>query len=746
MTETIIQYPAGPASFSDPYGAGHYGADAYARASAKANFAQKSRFDAHHYLMLVLRYRLLILSFLTIGCLMGALFQIVSKPIYQAQARIEIITQTASATEDLDGITRAADMNQFHTAVETLRSEKVLLRVAEHFRVDREVTGAATEAGQEVSLPVTSQDLADRLSVHLMRNTGILALSLRDTDPQMAQSLLNQIMQAYIDERAEQAREMIETARGLIRAQVEQLRSALQEQESALVAYAREHGINFGGEKTTLLAENMRLINAGLAQAVSDRVSAESRLAELDQSKPDARREIVLDPAGSEMRSRLVVLRAEYQEKRKIFKADYPEMQMLKAQISDLEGQLHELNEAVLSSLHRQRVEAAMKEEHLHNALKELEERHAIENDRAIRYSILKREVEAGRSQYEHLMAKLNEVGIGAGMEVQHARVLDHAGLPASRITAGLGRSLALGGLVSLGLSAGLITLLETFSLSFRSPGEVEAELQLPVLAALPHVSRHRLSNELGNQRSFLSESYRVLRSALIASGVQRRYQSLLVTSAIPSEGKSTTAYQVALGFAQLGRRVLLVDADLRQPKLHLLAEVENERGLGNILANDVLRRDFPSLFLQLTPNLTLLPAGAGAGNPVDILASSRLERLFHAFGRRYDLVIVDGPPVIGFADALVLTRLAEQTLMVVSANQVARKSAQHALRHLRAAGGVLAGVALTKFRHQPDDYKYEYGQMDYGVESELAMIPYEDELPRRGLRWAMRRSMAEEG
>jgi capsular exopolysaccharide synthesis family protein len=237
----------------------------------------------------------------------------------------------------------------------------------------------------------------------------------------------------------------------------------------------------------------------------------------------------------------------------------------------------------------------------------------------------------------------------------------------------------------------------------------VEAQLKLPVLSALPKTSQTVIERDLQDIQSPLGEAYRTLRTALHFADSQGFPRALLVTSAEAGEGKTTTAHKIASDFAALGQRVLLVDADLRRPSIHRRLNLPNRLGLSNILAKQVTRDGFGRMFFTPTPNLTVLTAGPTVPNPVDLLSSPRTRVLMGAFLRRYDLVVLDGPPVTGLSDAPILSRLADDTLMVVSARQVSRQSAWLALSRLRAAGGNVVGVAMTKFRPNDAEDAYAY-------------------------------------
>jgi capsular exopolysaccharide synthesis family protein len=228
-------------------------------------------------------------------------------------------------------------------------------------------------------------------------------------------------------------------------------------------------------------------------------------------------------------------------------------------------------------------------------------------------------------------------------------------------------------------------------------------------------VEERELEQQLSNPKSALSESYRSLRTSLQFSGVNGAPGTLLVTSAESSEGKSTTVIKLAHDFASLGAKVLIIDADMRRPSIHRRFNDDNAIGLSNLLTNTARREDMPRLIRQgKSANVFFMSAGTVPPNPADLLSSARMGLILSSLRKRYDMVIVDAPPVIGIADVPILSRLTDATLLVVSTNKVTRKAASMALKRLRSAGANVVGAAMTMFSVSKYDYNYTYGHLRY--------------------------------
>lgn len=243
------------------------------------------------------------------------------------------------------------------------------------------------------------------------------------------------------------------------------------------------------------------------------------------------------------------------------------------------------------------------------------------------------------------------------------------------------------------------------------------------MLGILPHLPDAEIIPAIENETSALSEAYRTLRSSLQFTGTEASMKSLLVTSSEPSEGKSTTAYKLARDFANLGKKVLIIDADLRKPRMHRVFKMDAGVGLSNLLTNVVNPDSIKSIFRQTEhPNITFLSAGTIPPNPADLLISQKMGLTIHYCSKKYDMVIIDSPPVMGLSDAPILSRQVDAVLLVISSKQVSRKAAKGALKRLRSAGANVVGVAMTKFAISRVDYNYAYRFMNYNY------YTYEDE------------------
>ena len=370
---------------------------------------------------------------------------------------------------------------------------------------------------------------------------------------------------------------------------------------------------------------------------------------------------------------------------------------------------------AIAQSVRIRADQANEKVQALERELGELEKRQLEFQQKNIQYTILKREVDSNRAQYDSLIGKLNELGVGSDLRSSNASIIDKAVLPTSAYSPNLRINL-LGGVFVFGMfAAGTIFVLQLLNNTFAGPDQIEQELKLSVLGVIPKMAEEKIAEELENPTSSLSEAYRTLRTSLQFAGTDSGLKSLVITSSEPSEGKSTTATRLAYDFAELNKKVLLIDADLRKPKLHRLMKTDNAIGLSNLLTNVVTSGNIEGIFQRTDhPNLTFMSSGTIPPNPANILMSPKMGLMLQFCKKRYDLIIIDCPPVIGLSDAPILARQADASILIVAAKQASRKSAANAIKRLKSSGANLIGAAMTKFAVDNLDYNYAYRYMQY--------------------------------
>ncbi len=699
-------------------------------------------FDPLKLLWYAVHYRWLILAALATAVVCGFVYTWVQTPLYRGTANLEIVTSGARVFQDLEVTSQSTDFRIFETAKLKMQSRELARRVVfelnlgedekfltpvASFSVRNLFARAFQTSGQNQTTELDAQKRAEiatsiiraDLSVNLVRNTSILAVSFVHPDPKYSADVANQIALSFIDQGVDRKGETSELARQFIEEQVRETKEKLQSSEKELVAYAKGAGITVTGTDSSLISQNINEINKALADAIQERLGAERYLQQVKEGNAATLPEVFESKSIQDSKQKIAELKASYSEKLSTLKPGFPEMQRLQAQIRELEKQVNLEIKSIARSIEIKHEQTVQKVAALQTELTALEVRQSEYQDKNIQYTILKREVDSNRAQYDSLISKFNDIGVGSELKTANAQVIDAAvppGAPYSpRLVANLAVSLALFSL----LAVALMYILEMMNNTFAVPDQIESTLKLPVLGIIPHSENADFTEIFNDTKSPISEAYRSLRTSLQFAGAETSMRTLAVTSSVPSEGKSTTAFKLAQDFAALGRKVLIIDADLRRPRLHRLFNTDNSIGLSNLLSNVVRQGEVASIFRSTSDaNITFMAAGTIPPNPVDLLTSQKMAMTLHYCTKRFDLVVVDCPPVMGLSDAPILSRQVDATLLVVSSKHVTRKAAQTAMTRLRSVGGNVVGAALTKFQVSKLDYNYAYKYMQYNYYS----------------------------
>jgi capsular exopolysaccharide synthesis family protein len=594
----------------------------------------------------------------------------------------------------------------------------------------RKMTSPSTKNTEVLGREAVINGFLGSITVEPVRASRLVKLHVDNTNPELAARIANTTVQTFIAMGMERRLEASSYAKSFLEDQIKQMKAKLEDSERRLNSYAQANQILTLDEKTSAINQTYTDFATALAKAEQERIKVEAVLTEMKRN-PEAAPSVIENKAVQAYKEKRVKLMMDYQDNLRIYKPDFPKMQQMKAQLDEIENQIKQEVQLAVITLQGQYESALRNETLMRERVAATRKQVLTTQDHGIDMNLLKREVDTNRQLYDNLLQRFKELGISGNIISNNISVVDTAEPPLFPFKPDLLRNLLVGLAVGIILGAAIVIAMEIMDDSIKYPDEVERVLGLPLLGVIPKINRKRSSPSTvamevhEDPRSTMAEAYRSVRTALQFSTAEGAPKRLVVTSTTRNEGKSTTSLALAINFAQMGQRVLLIDADMRNPTVHKLLGMPNDFGLSNLLSSD--NRGDKMITPTKVPNLSVLTAGPIPPNPVDLLTGPKLLLLLNitsALG--IDYVIVDAPPMLGLADSVVLGNQLQNVLFVVQASSTRKALIKTALRRLRQGGLVPRGVVLTQtLSHaMPQDYEsyYGYGPSDDGVPAKAAL------------------------
>ncbi|MGD9471353.1 MAG: GumC family protein [Novosphingobium sp.] len=670
-----------------------------------------------HALALLQRNAVLVAGIIGLALAIALVSTMLATPRYTAYTSIQIDDQSEQVLGDeLGGQTAANsgwDIDRFlNTQLEILRSRALAGRVARKLELasDRaffEAMGAELpqSGGGAAASGAAAGLVRGGLTVDLPRETRIARLGFSSNDPEVAAKLANAYASEFIQATLQRRFDSSAYARNFVGKQLEEARVRLETSERELNAYAREAGLIRTRDVTSrddargtdsVTTASLLQLNEAANKAQAERIEAESRWAAENSTPLLASQAVLASPAVQGLISRQSALRAELGVARGRYLEGHPKVQSLESELAAVTSQLGQAAREVRSGIRADFVAARDAESRLRAQVSRLQGATLAEQDRSVRYNTLAREADTNRSLYDGLLQRFRELNAASGISASNIAVVDAAVAPGAPSSPNLAKNLAIALLIGVVIAGATVFLRDQLDDAIRVPEDVEGKIHLPLLGVVPISTDGEPTAALADAKSPVAEAYNSLRGALLYSTPQGLPPVMLVTSARESEGKSTTSYAIARGVALTGKRVLLVDADLRRPSLHRLLGTDGKRGLSSLLTSSDPAAS--AIVDTAQEGLALLPAGPIPPSPTELLSAPRMAAVLEELSAAYDMVVIDSSPVLGLADAPVLSAIVDGVLLVIEADAARGGALKSALRRLRAMEPVILGAVLTKF------------------------------------------------
>lgn len=648
-----------------------------------------------------------------------------SQPVYRATATLQIERESTKVI-DVEFFNNGdiRDTRDFYqTQFELIRSRALAAQVIKDLNLKdqfaspsaivriKQWLGLDSSNNQEREL---ENKILENLSVEPIMNSRLVAVHYDGSTPEQAAQIANAVVKAFEKRNIERRVTDTQEAKQYLTKSVEEAKAKLEDSEQRLNQYARDHEIFQidDAEATTTSSFALKNLSEELVQAQKQRIEKESKYELLsDKNRKLADRIGVLEDNAAYLQAlsqRLDKLKAQY---------DKQPSASLRTQIKNLETQIDVEVSTKLASLKGEYESAKKKEGLLHEGIAKAKSEAMQEQDKAIAYGTLKREVTTNQQLYQNLLQRLKEVSIAGGVGANNVTVIDKAEIPLKKFKPNLATNLAFGALLGLLMGVAAVFLREFLDDTVKDINTLERETRLPVLGIVPAVLNNTPSQmaqlTIKSPKSNVAESFRSLRTALRFLLKDENKGIIFVTSACAGEGKTTTVVNLASAYASAGNKVLVIDADLRNPALHKTLAMKPTYGLADYLLGKIEATDL----VQATsiPNLFIIAAGTSPEDPAELLSSERMHSLLDLAREHYDQIILDGPPVVGLADALVLSSAANVTLMAVRSESTRTGAVLNALKRLRQSQANVAGILLNRVdMSKGSGYGYDYNDYYY--------------------------------
>lgn len=693
-------------------------------------------FDIREIIAIVRANLILITVIVSVTFALAIIATMLQTPRYTAATTLQINDQSAQIfgkQDDTmqDPVVAANDTERFlQTQVDILKSRALAERVAQKLRLVgnakfydamgvRQPTGDLTRAELE---DLTIRTIEDARDVDLPRNTRLAKVSFISTQPELAAQIANAFAAEFIQTNLQRRFDSSAYAREFISGQLSEARAKLERSERELNAYAREEGLirdrdsdsggagQSGRVGNSVTTTSLLQINSAANQAQAARIAAEGRWKLISSGNLLSSPDVLANPAISQLLAQRAQQMAELEKQRANHLEDYPLVQQLKAQVGVIDAQIQSVARSIKASVKQQYDAAREAESSLTQQVAELKVSSLAEQDQLVQYRLLQREADTNRTVYEGLLQRYKELNAAAGISASNIAIIDPAIAPIRPSSPNLLRNLLLALVIGFGSAAAFIYLRTQLDDSVKVPEDVEGKLQMPLLGVIPLAQDIDVEAAMEDPKSPTSEGYNSLRSALLYSTASGLPKTMLVTSSQPSEGKSTTSIAIARGIARLGRSVVLLDLDMRRPALHraiVMLNGENSRGVSSILTHqstvDEALRDTD------LDHLKVITSGPIPPSPTELLSSSSMTQLLEELSSRFDLVLLDSPPVLGLADSPLMAALVDGVVIVIESDRSRRGSLKASLRRLRTLRTTILGGVLTKF--DPSDSGNRYSE-----------------------------------
>jgi len=732
-------------------------------------YPEENEIQLQDYIYVILKRKEIILIFMVIVFIFTLIFSFIQKPQYKSTAILEIKPERLQIVEDISGQMYYSTSFEtlLNTQVKILQSRGLAKIVASRLNLlpnteelassknpDSQIQNQYKQESDKMQALIDS--LLKSLEVKMIRNTRLIEVSFTTPDPKLSSTLANSWIENFIQMSAAAETDSEKTTNIFINEQINKLQNEIAEKEAKLRSLSQNNEIVIMDEKLNIAMKNLSQLNSSLFDAQTERINKESYYNKVKNSPPDSLPEVFNNPIIQNLENDYNKLERDYNEKSKIFKPQWPEMQRLQDQLAKAKDKLtqekNKIYQNVLDSAKAEYLSAVQKEEKIKYEFTQQKNEAMKLNEDAIEYNALKAEIDNQKKLIDSLLKKRGETSISAEMQSQtqhNIRIIDQAETPKKPIKPNIKLNILLSIIIGALGGIGLAFFIDYLDDKIKSIDDIEHYIKLPLLGLIPlHSSstRSHHQNEKSNEskkekkkswynnilketgiktpleaiaqkdgfsylitnlnpKGTIAEAFRVIRTSILLSPSSNKAKCILITSTQAKEGKTFISTNLAISLAQLNKKVVLVDGDLRNPMIHKIFKTNNSSGLASYLT----QQSKPNEIFTKAPinNLTLITAGPRAHRPAELLSLQTFKELIDKLKQEHDFIIIDSAPIMPIADTAIIAPHSDMILLVLLNEGTPRKLALHAIQRLNAINCPIFGCILNSVDLEGRSYYY---------------------------------------
>jgi capsular exopolysaccharide synthesis family protein len=714
--------------------------------SSYYGYQQEEDIHLKDYLHILLRRKWIVITVFMAVITTVTIATFMTKPLYKATVTLKIDQENQGMMMFKDALAiQMPEQDYYETQFRILKSKNLAIRVIRKMRLDSnpEFAGQAKHAGEpqaktvsflkqstfakdnEIDPSIVS-DFISRLEVKPQPKSRLVNVSFISYEAELAEKVSNTIAKSFIELNMESKYASTQQAREWLEQQLEIMKAKVEQAEEKLNQYAAQNQIIFLNQEDksanmNITTQRLTELSTELTTATSDRIHKEALYREIYSGDPDSSSYLMNNTLIQDLKKNFAGLEAEYSQNLKTYKPDYPKMIKQKELVDQYKNKISSETKRIMLSVKKDYEAALKREDYLRKAFDNQKQEALDLNSRSVQYQILRREADTNKELYNGLLQKLKETGISASLPTSNVVVLDTAEIPKSPFKPQRARNIILSMIFGLFGGVGLAFFTDYLDSTIKTPEDVEKKMFMPSLGIVPIHAETTDSKNMpveyishSNSKSLLSEAYSSIRTFLLFSSAGKPPKVMMVTSAQREEGKTTTAINTAISLTKSNARAILIDADMRKPRIHKVFKLSNTTGLSSFLSGNC---EFDGKMIKPTKveGLDILTSGPIPPNPAELLSSYRLRDLIDGLSPLYNFIIFDTPPILGLADAAITSTQTEGVILVIKSGHTPKEAAQQAKKILESVDAKVLGVVLNGISHSNMRYgNYSYYQYDY--------------------------------